>query len=75
MDAEKANRRVAAMSRVLKVSSSGFHAWRRGPPSQRSLSDQHLTDMIRAIHKDSGKHLRLAPGALRAARRPRRLLL
>ena len=54
MDAEKANHRVAAMSRVLKVSSSGFHAWRRRPPSQRSLSDQQLTDKIRAIHKDSG---------------------
>jgi putative transposase len=74
MDAEKANDRVAAMSRVLKDSSSGFHAWRRRPPSQPSLSDQQLTDKIRAIHKDSGSTYG-SPRVHRAARRPRRLLL
>ena len=53
MDAEKANHRIATMSRVLQVSSSGYHAWRRRPPSQRSVADQLLTDKIRTIYKDS----------------------
>ena len=53
MDAEKANHRVATMSRVLQVSCSGFHAWRQRPPSPRSVADRALTEKIRGIHQDS----------------------
>lgn len=39
--------------RVLGVSESGFHAWRRRPPSQRAVRHAWLTDLIVEIHTES----------------------
>jgi hypothetical protein len=39
--------------RVLKVSESGFHAWRKRPPSARTLRHTLLLERIRQIHLDS----------------------
>ncbi len=41
---------IATMCRLLDVSASGYHAWRRRPPSQRTRSDVALLKRIRAIH-------------------------
>ena len=37
----------------LGVSRSGYHAWRRRPPSLRSLADAALAETITKIHDDS----------------------
>jgi len=50
VDRERASFPITAMCRVLEVSASGYHAWRRRPPSARALSDAALTEQIRAIH-------------------------
>ncbi len=44
---------VAAQCRVLGVSSSGYHAWRSRPPSDRQKEDAALTEKIRWIHERS----------------------
>ena len=44
---------VSMMCRVLKVSRSGFYAWRVRPESQRSKTDRQLTEVIRGLHTDS----------------------
>jgi putative transposase len=44
---------VATMCRVLGVSPSGFWAWLKREPSQRSVSDAELTARITAVHKES----------------------
>ncbi|MGH7427573.1 MAG: IS3 family transposase [Candidatus Methylomirabilaceae bacterium] len=41
------------MCRVLKVSVSGYYAWRGRSPSARALSDKALLDRICAIHRAS----------------------
>jgi len=53
IEVEKAVFCVSTMCRVLGVSTSGYHAWRRRPPSARALSDQRLTELISAIHTRS----------------------
>jgi putative transposase len=53
VEAEKANHRVNAMCRTLKVSKSGFYGWRDRPPSARAKSDAALSEKIVRIHKDS----------------------
>jgi putative transposase len=53
VEVEKAVFPVSTMCRVLGVSSSGYHAWRRRPPSARAISDQRLTELISAIHTRS----------------------
>lgn len=50
MSAHQAEFPVAAMSRVLGVSPSGYYAWRNRQPSARARADQVLTDEIRAIY-------------------------
>jgi len=45
--------RVRMMCRVLKVSRSGYYAWRVRPESHRAKTDRQLTRMIRRIHADS----------------------
>jgi putative transposase len=48
--AERANHPISVMCRMLEVSASGFHAWQRRPPSDRTLSDAWLLERIREIH-------------------------
>jgi putative transposase len=44
---------IRSLSRVLEVSSSGFYAWRKRPPSQREQADAMLTQEIKKIHQKS----------------------
>jgi len=44
---------VATMCRVLGVSTSGYHAWRKRSPSTRCQTDGVLLDHIRSIHQES----------------------
>ena len=48
--AERANHAISLMCRLLGVSRSGFHAWQRRSPSQRTLHDAWLLERIRQIH-------------------------
>lgn len=41
------------MCRVLEVSTSGYYAWRKRPPSKRAQKDAMLTNRIRQIHDHS----------------------
>ncbi len=45
--------RVGMMCRVLKVSRSGYYAWRRRGPSTREIEDQHHAKAIHAVHRES----------------------
>ena len=42
------------MCRALKVSKSGYYAWRSRPESTRAKTDRELTRVIRRLHVDSG---------------------
>jgi len=53
IEAQKATFPISLCCRMLGVSRSGFHAWRRRPPSERSLHDAWLVVQIRAIHERS----------------------
>jgi putative transposase len=53
IEAQKANFPISLSARMLGVSRSGFHAWRRRPPSDRALGDAWLTERIREIHTRS----------------------
>lgn len=53
MNANQAAFPVRKMCQVLKVSPSGFYAWRDRPPARRALEDAVLTERIRAIHAAS----------------------
>jgi putative transposase len=44
---------IATMCRVLGVSSSGYHAWAKRRPSQRSETDAALTAEISTVHATS----------------------
>ena len=44
---------ITGMSRVLRVTRQGYHAWLRRPPSKRELTDAVLRVHIRAIHNKS----------------------
>jgi len=41
------------MCQVLGVSTSGFYAWRKRKPAERSLKDSRLKALISRIHRDS----------------------
>ena len=43
---------VRMMCRVLKVSRSGYYAWRVRPESQRAKTDRQLTRIIRRLHAE-----------------------
>ena len=53
--AEKTERSVKTMCRVLGVSRSGFHAWASRPPSARAVQDAWLTERILEIHEANRK--------------------
>jgi putative transposase len=53
--AEKANHPVSLLCEVLGVSRSGFHAWKRRPPSRRVREDAQLLGLIEPIHRGSGR--------------------
>ena len=44
---------IRTMCRVLKVSSSGYYAWRKRAPSERSLANAALLERIEEIHDES----------------------
>lgn len=44
---------IRTMARVLKVSASGYYAWRNRPASARATADADLTRRIRTIHARS----------------------
>ena len=53
MKANQATHAVGVMCRVLKISRSGFYAWRDRPMSARARMDLWLTGKIEAIHRRS----------------------
>ena len=53
MSANQANFPIAVMARVLGVSESGFHAWRRRPASAHAAADAALLKRVRTIHASS----------------------
>ena len=44
---------VGVICRVLKVSRSGFYAWRKRPPSARARRQQELLEKIRVAHREN----------------------
>ena len=44
---------VGVICRVLKVSRSGFYAWRKRPPSARAMRQQELLEKIRIAHREN----------------------
>lgn len=50
MKANQAVFPIAAMARVLGVSTAGYHAWRRREPSARAKADAALLKQIRTVH-------------------------
>lgn len=44
--------RLDTMCRVLEVTVSGFHTWRRRPPSLRHVQDALLTTRIKEIYRE-----------------------
>jgi putative transposase len=53
IEAQKAEFPISLSARMLRVSVSGFHAWRRRAPSDRALNDAWLTEKITEIHAAS----------------------
>ena len=53
MNANQADANVRTMCRVLRVSASGYYAWRDRAPSQRAIDNAVLTERIRAVHAAS----------------------
>jgi len=44
---------IVLMCTVLEISRSGFYAWSKREPSERSQSDARMTELIREVHKNS----------------------
>ena len=53
MNANQADIPVRTMCRILKVSSSGHHAWLDRAPSKRAIDNAVMVQRIRAIHAES----------------------
>ncbi len=56
IEANRSRHQVAKMAQWLKVSRSGYYAWRRRHPSKRDMESQELLDEIRRIH-DANHHV------------------
>lgn len=46
---------ISLMCRVLKVSRSGFYAWRKREPSVREMANRELTQEIKVVFEESGQ--------------------
>jgi putative transposase len=53
VEREKAHYSIVLLCRVLRVSRSGYHAWRTREPSARTQEDAVLTERIRTVHEQS----------------------
>lgn len=53
MSAHQASFPVTAMARVLGVSTAGYHAWLKRPPSARARADVVLLQRVRTVHATS----------------------
>jgi len=53
MSAHQAEFPIRIMARVLKVSASGYYAWRKRPASRRATADADPTRRIRTVHAGS----------------------
>jgi putative transposase len=53
VNANQAGANVRTMCRVLKVSASGYYAWRDRPPCRRAIDNAVLTERIRSVHAES----------------------
>jgi putative transposase len=53
VEREKAHHSIVMLCRVLCVSCSGYHAWRKREPSARAREDAVLTERIVTIHEQS----------------------
>ena len=53
IDRRRITHPVRMMCRLLRVSSSGYYAWRVRPESRRTVYDRELTRAIRRIHAES----------------------
>lgn len=51
IDAEKARHSVPLLCRVLRVSRSGYYAWRKRGQSQHALEDSRLGTLVVAAHR------------------------
>ena len=71
MSAHRAMYPIRTMARFLRVSSSGYYAWRSRPASARATADADLTRRIRTIHAGVAWNLWRAARSCRAeGRRP-----
>lgn len=68
VEAEKASFPIQVLCEVLKVSRSGFYAWRQRPPSAREKRDEQLATEIAAAHAKSQRRYG-SPRVHRALRR------
>jgi putative transposase len=50
MTAHQAQFPIRTMARVLRVSASGYYAWRQRQPSARAVGDARLLQRIRTVH-------------------------
>ncbi len=76
MSDHQADYPTASMCRLLGVSSSGYYAWVKRPPSRRAVRDAALLAEIHAAHTASGGtygapriHAELAAKSIRVARK------
>ena len=76
VDREKAHHDVAVLCRLLKVSRSGYYAWRARPASARAVADGVLTAQIRTAFEDNRRiygaprvHAELADAGVKVGRK------
>ena len=53
MNANQANVPAHTMCRVLKVSASGYYAWRDRAPSRLAIDNAVMVERIRRVHAES----------------------